>query len=71
MEKFLERLRMAVTQRGALSKLARMANLPKATVWRIAKGETANPGYETVQSIERALDELDSAPSPSGEVVAQ
>jgi DNA-binding phage protein len=65
---FAERLREEIKVRGRLAELARSSGVSHVAIRKIALGQTANPGINTVAAIGRALDELEAADA-KGEVV--
>jgi len=63
----IERLKIHVSSRGAITAIARKSGCDWYTVKRIATKKTKSPGIETVKAIERALDELypETPPPPT------
>ncbi len=56
----IERLNRHMGSRGFPAKIARLSGLSRDTVVNIAKGITRNPGFETLKTIDRALDQYES-----------
>jgi transcriptional regulator with XRE-family HTH domain len=68
MQRTIERLKQAIAERGMLSRIAEKCDVAPSTVLRISRGETKDPGFSTMESIERALDELEN-PAPAAKEV--